>query len=1585
MTTDLKNDGSEDVNDFLRRIRELDEKRNREDDERTKKLEEEILKGRQERQARRAERARSISPMKDSPSYTPLSLRSAGSITPVSDITMLPPMDPAKVLESNPKGLAIHGIGLSGGESPSMTEDSSRQVTPSRETSIESENPTASSRMSPSAAIAPSRQPTLSWQRRPDPTQPGRSRARPMSAMNLGSLTPMLSKSKTMPDITSPEEKEPSRAEITQSLQLKDPSWFRQTEDRGVSSPAYRRTPAERTMDATSTWSRTRLPLPGMTDGGTERASRKSYSPPVSVRSISPSRESSTRDSVNLAYNYSSNTSISGAPLTKMGFQRGTVSPEPTATNASTQSEQTPLDRNPAMSPSQGRLGADRLERPVSPTKGLGGFVQSAMMKRSDSVQKRWSAQPNFGLSRENSVMSKSGFGRAGSVPTFSGTPGSPPRPETRLHTDSQRSSTESEIGVQAQGTQSSIDEPEKASNDDKKQTPSPQVHTSGEEASGKIARHSQSRSESITNVEKDEQKQVGISRQTVMTPPTSPSKGVDPKRWSPSKASWLESALNKTSESPKLRSPVVQQPSWMSAINKAKQQETTPNHGSVRGFQEVKTGGLMRAPPPGLSKPNFAYSTPNQSSPTSIGKHRTPRSDENDAGSATRLKSPPPIIAKSPELTSKLLPASEASEDSVASEPAEQKIGSSSNSIEASPVPSSIKSEPLMTTTTKPPPLATKSKPPTPPKKDFRSVLKSRQALENNSQQEEPEFKNVFSNLRRTTTQKYVAPNELKDNILRGKAGLSVTGGPIKAERKDELKESLLRQKDALKAKSNVQKPQTPPKPTSAAISRKDQSFVKVGGSGRGVDDTAIRTDASEGGKESSEISTAVTRPQVSDKPRLDLGTKLAAPSVPTSNKEPVPDTGVAHKFNARLAQMIARGPPPSMASKDDNVIQSTSTTQPQSSSVDGNKPPEIIGASGPLTHMTKGRARGPKRRPPVSNKDDGRMTASSSTEDKSNTLVQDKSKVSVSSSKISSENQRTKPSSSLEGAADGEKLTTSDHGLQESNAQSILADAGRDLSIDTAPSQSTKLEEISVLVQPFIPAPNVSSSEPSAHQGLPSARAGSRDNVPKDGHSDKLTTVSPALDTRPEFVSRVIPRPLHLPIKEQTSSASNRSITKSASQPTVHLEESSSTKSKLATTTTVEADSPDALAVRDLFMDFFGDISKSPSTINVDTKGNLSANSNAVSAAKTIRKQIWEITGDGKEQQVPPHQEHILFEDKMYICTHVLEASGGAKHTEVYFWAGDVVSDAAVEDAQLFARKVARDNDGKLIKIRQGREPPNFFQALGGILVTRRGPSFRVDSNTPYMLCGRRHLGHIAFDEVDFSLDSLCSGFPYIISSPPRKTYLWKGRGSATDELGCARLIAMDVGLAGDLEEVDEGNEPAAFLDAFEPRLPRRIPESADYWRLKPSHDGYCARLFRIDHHQAESSKVRLFWSRRQSAEDLYRAQISELRPFCQSDLDPTRIHLLDAFFEIYVIVGDQAQDKYAQFRSALTLAQEFGQTSIENRPFVPVASVVLGGGLTRDMKAVFRKWRDTPYTRLESSSAKVVPLNVAIDASR
>lgn len=119
---------------------------------------------------------------------------------------------------------------------------------------------------------------------------------------------------------------------------------------------------------------------------------------------------------------------------------------------------------------------------------------------------------------------------------------------------------------------------------------------------------------------------------------------------------------------------------------------------------------------------------------------------------------------------------------------------------------------------------------------------------------------------------------------------------------------------------------------------------------------------------------------------------------------------------------------------------------------------------------------------------------------------------------------------------------------------------------------------------------------------------------------------------------------------------------------------------------------------------------------------------------------------------------------------------------------------------------------------------------------------------------------------------------------------------------------------------------------------------------------------------------------------------SQIVEISPFSQKDLRPTGIYVLDAFFELYVIVGSRAQSQYASFHNALDFAQEYAilAAGMEDRPFVPFSTVVLEG-IPRDMKSVFRKWRDadTPTvtnvaTGLKRGrSLRVVPLNQALQA--
>ncbi|KAF2092745.1 hypothetical protein NA57DRAFT_49819, partial [Rhizodiscina lignyota] len=195
---------------FVKRIRELSEKHEQEDALRLSSIEADIEKGRSERAARRAERARSLSPEK--------------TATPPSTATKTLDLDSNAAMEAlSPSAPRADAIG------ETMTKLTSAPE-PSRP-----ESPTKS-------ASALARSGTLSWQQRPG-SSGGR---RPFSG--VGSRA-------------SEETAEPTRTQIAQSLGSKDPSWFKQTADRGTGSAAYRRNQEDPVVDGEAP---RRFGLPGM-------------------------------------------------------------------------------------------------------------------------------------------------------------------------------------------------------------------------------------------------------------------------------------------------------------------------------------------------------------------------------------------------------------------------------------------------------------------------------------------------------------------------------------------------------------------------------------------------------------------------------------------------------------------------------------------------------------------------------------------------------------------------------------------------------------------------------------------------------------------------------------------------------------------------------------------------------------------------------------------------------------------------------------------------------------------------------------------------------------------------------------------------------------------------------------------------------------------------------------------------------------------------------------------------------------------------------------------------------------------------
>ncbi|KAF2864982.1 hypothetical protein BDV95DRAFT_269150 [Massariosphaeria phaeospora] len=1694
-----------DPSEFVQRIRQLGAERDQEDAERVRKLEEEIIQGRSERLARRAERARSLSP--DKPT-TPQSqpLRSAAADAP-SSVREKAADTPTPVMDLP--------------EQQSARDDSLQRLTGSPAHDLED---TAPKKPTPSAAVL-GRSGTLSWQQRRPQSSSGR---RPLSM----AAPPAEKMARDPSEPSSPADLSLSRNQIVQSLASKDPTWFRQTPDRGFGSAAYRRNPEDNASDVGSVSGKKQLP--GMSRDSTAEPEATSP-PPETVRSSSPSHAGSVRVSTALSNRFSANTSISGgdtepskvrSPLPMLDSQK--FAPPSEQGSSGDGGDQSSAARALAMSPTQGRISPERTDRPASPTKGMGGFVQSAMLKRSDSVSKRWSSQVPQGLSRQNSTLSNRGTAAPsgfGSVSKADSRPTSLSRDHS-MEPSSRPGSSSSNLTV-------TRDVAERDS------APKPEFI--------KPALPYHSRSKSVASTFSED------TRPTDETSPPSPSK-----RWSPTKSSWLESALNKP-DSPKLKLPPPQQPAWMTEINRMKQQRgsidlgkggnpfqgpsgepTSSGRSSPIKDVQLKPVSLRRAQSP--NKEEVAEQV--QPRPLESRKPESPKKDE-----AVHEVQPKPLSFRKPAS-----PKKEESAEQIQPSPKPKPVLSPKPSILVpgdkkpgdKPVPSkdpveSMQEKPVIASPQPQPPvaqqpkdtppavLATSSKPEA-PLKDFRAILKSRQPTSDASTKNEAnEFQNVFGRLKKTETKNYVAPDTLKGNILRGKQALNNTGGPKPSARRDEFRDSLVSKKAAMLAKAQES--------GSAAHKRADSSNQETAA----PEAIAKRKELgrSDSFPKSLPLSSdteaapeAIAQKQSLRTNQSVVPEKQAQPAfAATSSKEPVRSSKLAERFNPALAGILARGPP-SVAANGAASEGSTIEDKTKNSRV-GNEVP-----APELTHITKGRARGPKRRAPATKQ------ATAPTEklpeqlpeklpEKVATLaavplVKDEdvvlSKV-PKTDQISEEppmirtpareSLRAKPATPMKSPELSRKLERTpspeiSRKLVKSPSPKLprkpaSLELGRRVSSGTKsitpkttvqsepvespkPSPSARVSIIrSSRPLPTPPAKPVSQlDQSSVLKEIPPPNAGV--SPVKDVSSPEKSVFSvksaTALWGRQSATPSPAPTktksPIKLPTKADEQAAMDNAGLNRLEEPVEPAPQkprapkrkpaglgfgslgSFAGLSSLVGARSRESTPPQPLSARQfpisppasgdrpqsepfkahpmpaksdgMFAEFFdeapvtsADLPESINTVQILQNPPLDLGPSG--KIKTLKKQVQEITGDGKLAPVPTQEEHILFQDSMYICIHIFADAKEAKTSEVYLWAGNGVAEPTLEDVMIFGRNIAKQNQGKLVVIRQGKETPNFFEALGGIVITRRGSR---PAHKEYILCGRRHLGHIAFDEVDFKLNSLCSGFPYIISTQSGKVFLWKGRGCSAEELSGARLMGMDLTPNGDFVEVDEGAEPLTLFNVFPPTDPSSkgpaIPRSADHWRYKATSANYRARLFKMEQHTSSGwgpgLQVSSFFApllRRPSwqsypfasspapdnkpterpqtpgtpkSPETITTKVVEIMPFTQRDLEPEHIYVLDAFFEVYIIVGSLSRTQAAAFSTALLFAQEYLLLAVseEDRPFMPVATVVLEG-VPRDLKAVFRCWDDAmvPAANLmqgklgRGKSLRIVGLGKAMEGTR
>lgn len=1091
---------------------------------------------------------------------------------------------------------------------------------------------------------------------------------------------------------------------------------------------------------------------------------------------------------------------------------------------------------------------------------------------------------------------------------------------------------------------------------------------------------------------------------------PTSPftSRTMDPRRWSPTKASWLESALNRP-ESPRTqKQPPPQQPSWV----RDRQSRGSIDAGRVNNFKEVTPIGLMRTPPPGghFKKPSLSGAPPSFGAP---GATKSELEAESESPAPAPVQSEPsPSKTETVEEEPKIQAAEETTQDE---QPKQEAATPLSPTVIPKAQPEQEKAQPEKTSepapTRKSPPPVLSMKPnfslplrdqlsprpkPQSPAIDFRANLRKREVAKDTGPQTEPEFKNVFGKLKKTETRNYVAPDELKGNILRGKAALNVTGGPKKTQRVDELKESILKRKEEMKAgggsirrntlgekdaserpaaevpeaiakrqlmnktasvrrddeqtpaaareisptKSTWKQPLSPPPPAEESVTATAREVVSPIHSPEPTvtaDPEPVSIPKEEPKIVPETMTTAVVpEPElVREAPSSVRGLPSArrpAATTPAVNPYSAAKGKLAGRINPALAGLLSRGPIAAEGPNNDLVVSPSNESSPAT-------------PSAPLTHMTKARARGPKRRLPGGSTIPAAAAAVSSAQDTMEVGA-------IPSSEVPSSQTLPEPEVSPEPHSENLPKECPVPNTETARAESpIPKHQLPEVRTSSQNALNSGLQFRLGSMSPVSPISPISTRDANTAQS-PSGFSDKENFSPGYGSPKNVSPPSSPLSTRPPVPPKPSPSPSPLPSSPSTpvarpqwaqpqryASPSSPSPLRSSFKenqmdtpatpppkplpgvivadfspqskalpsPPAPSRRSDASVNKLSHSHRLsrKMSAPSLVAqaaeAREVIAGFFKAFPNPRDRMDIDPQLMVTSKVDTPKI-RTVKRHLWELTGDGKRQELPINQEYVLYEGSMYLCVHQFEAQESSS-TEVYLWCGDDVPEAALEDAQLFARRVGRENGCKLAMVRQGKEPVRFIQALGGIIITRRGFSSRSNSSALYMLCGRKHMGQMAFDEVDYSLRNLCSGFPFVISAPFGKLYLWKGRGSGPEETGAARLISMDLGLTGEFEECDEGEEPEWFFEDFAGAREGNPLLTSDYWELKPKYDHFRTRLLRVDHELAQPTR---FWMRRPgSGSPVVRPNdtVQEIEPFCYKDLTEKDVYVLDTFFEIYV----------------------------------------------------------------------------------
>lgn len=296
----------------------------------------------------------------------------------------------------------------------------------------------------------------------------------------------------------------------------------------------------------------------------------------------------------------------------------------------------------------------------------------------------------------------------------------------------------------------------------------------------------------------------------------------------------------------------------------------------------------------------------------------------------------------------------------------------------------------------------------------------------------------------------------------------------------------------------------------------------------------------------------------------------------------------------------------------------------------------------------------------------------------------------------------------------------------------------------------------------------------------------------------------------------------------------------------------------------------------------------------------------------------EIWRVE-DHDLYPLEPNLHGVFFSGDSYVIKYSFMANW-KRQIIIYFWQGTKSSIDEKAASAMLADQMDKKLGGIATQIRvvQNKEPEHFLRMFRGrfiILEGGRGAGYRAGSEEDTYDHEGKRMFHVRGSsdmnakamQVPRRAASLNSGDMFVLETP-YVAYLWRGKGACAAERRNARQLIDYLMVGREVEPIREGKEPKTFWEAI-----GGYEEYSTGKRMEEEKPSYPPRLFQCS-----------------NASGAFR--VEEIFEFCQEDLIEDDVMFLDTYDEVFVWIGDGANE--VEKAEAVTVAMDYVRSDPSGR---------------------------------------------------